>query len=155
MTERLDKVLALADSSHDGEAIGAVRMARQLLLRDGLSFGDLARAAATKSRFSLSIPLFNGQQTHLETQIVQLQQLVNDLRALNDSQTNQIEFWRRKALELETQLNTQKSEAKRWKELARETIERLWDTSQVIGQDSTENSLSPQLANIMARVSAL
>ena len=43
---KLDKVLALADSDHDGEALVAVRKARQMLSNDGLSFGDLARVAA-------------------------------------------------------------------------------------------------------------
>jgi hypothetical protein len=128
--DQLDKVLALADSSHEGEAVGAVRKARQMLSRDGLSFGDLARAASTKARFSLPRSLFSGQLVHLEAQIVQLQQLVRDMRGDNQSLQTQIEFWRRRAFEMEQQLNLTQSESQRWKQLARETAEKLWDMSQ-------------------------
>lgn len=130
--DQLDKVLALADSSHEGEAVGAVRKARQILSRDGLSFGDLARAASTnRSRFSLPRALFSGQAVHLEAQIAQLQQLINDTRSDNQSLTTQADFWRRRAFEMEQQLNLSQSDAQRWKQLARETAEKLWDISQI------------------------
>jgi len=128
--DQLDKVLALVDSSHEGEAVGAVRMARQLLSRDGLSFSDLARAASNKSKFSLKRPLFSGHVVHLEAQIAQLQQLVRDLQGDSQSLNTQVEFWRRRAFEMEQQLNLTQSEAQRWKQLARETAEKLWDMSQ-------------------------
>ncbi len=107
-------------------------MARQLLEREGLSFSDLARAASSeRSRFSLSRAIFSGQIVDLEAQIARLQQLVNDLRSDNQSQTTQIDFWRRRAFELEQQLNIIQSDAQRWKQLARETAEKLWDISQL------------------------
>jgi hypothetical protein len=130
--DQLDKVLALADSSHEGEAVGAVRMARQILSRDGLSFGDLARAASSnRPKFSLSRALFSGQAVHLEAHIAQLQQLINDLRGDNQSLAAQTDFWRRRAFEMEQQLNLSQSDSQRWKQLARETAEKLWDISQI------------------------
>lgn len=133
--DQLDKVLALVDSNHEGEAVGAVRMARQMLSRDGLNFSDLARAASTnRSRFSLTRSLFSGQAVHLEAQIAQLQQLINDLRSDNQSLTTQNEFWRRRAFEMEQQLNISQSDAQRWKQLARETAEKLWDISHIASQ---------------------
>jgi chromosome segregation ATPase len=133
--DQLDKVLALADSAHEGEAVGAVRMARHLLSKNGLSFGDLARAASGRSRFSLSRALFSGQHVHLEAQIAQLQQQVSDLANEGQNLATQIEFWRRRAFELEQQLNLSSSDAQRWKQLARETAERLWDISQITNAD--------------------
>lgn len=137
--DQLDKVLALAESSHEGEAIGAVRMARQILSRDGLSFSDLARAAAAKgSRFSLPRALFSGQAVHLEAQIAQLQQALNDLRDDNQSLKAQLEFWHRRAFEMEQQLNISQSDTQRWKQLARETAEKLWDISRIAHEPGWE-----------------
>lgn len=145
--EQLDKVLALVDSSHEGEAVGAVRMARQMLERDGLSFGDLAKAAATgRSRFHFSRPLFSGQVVHLEAHIAQLQQIINDLQNDNQNQTTQIDFWRRRAFEMEQQLNLSQSESQRWKQLARETAEKLWDISQ-LAHAATDATESPAESN--------
>lgn len=130
--DQLDKVLALADSNHEGEAVGAVRMARQMLSRDGLSFGDLAKAASsTKVKIPFSRSLFSGQVVHLEAQIAELQQIVNDLRSDGQNHSTQIDFWRRRAFEMEQQLNLSQSETQRWKQLARETAEKLWDISQL------------------------
>ncbi len=107
-------------------------MARQLLERDGLSFGDLAKAAShERSRFPFSRALFSGQVVHLEAQIAQLQQLVNDLKTDNQNHATQVDFWRRRAFEMEQQLNITQSDAQRWKQLARETAEKLWDISQL------------------------
>ncbi len=137
-TEQLDKVLALADSNHEAEAVGAVRKARQLLSRDGLSFGDLARAASSsRSRFPLSLSMFSGQQVNLEAQLAQQQQQLADVQKDTQSQLAQIEFWRRRAFELEQQLNLSNSETIRWKQLARETIEKLWDTGQAIQNEAS------------------
>jgi hypothetical protein len=133
VVEQLDKVLALADSSHEGEAVGAVRMARQILSRDGLSFSDLARAASAKSRFTLPLSIFSsGQHVHMEAQVARLQQQVYDLQGEKQDQQTQIDFWRRRAFELEQQLNLSLSDAQRWRQLARETVEKLWDLGQSV-----------------------
>ncbi len=127
--EQLDKVLALVDSSHEGEAIGAVRMARRMLSRDGLSFGDLARAAANRSRFSLPRTFFSGQNMHLEAQIAQLQKKINDMVGDNQSLATQIDFWRRRAYEMEQQLNLSQSDAQRWKHWRARRLKKIMGTS--------------------------
>jgi hypothetical protein len=43
----------------------------------------------------------------------------------------QIDFWRRRAFELEQQLNLAQTEAGRWRQMARETAEKLWDIAQL------------------------
>lgn len=143
LVEQLDKVLALADSSHEGEAVGAVRMARQILSRGGLSFGDLARAASTRSRFTLPLSLFSSQTVHLEAQIARLQQQVYDLQNERQNQELQIDFWRKRAAELEQHLNLSNSESQRWRQLARETVEKLWDVGQ-----AAQNPENNELGNI-------
>jgi hypothetical protein len=133
---QLDKVLALADSNHDGEALVAVRMARQLLSRDGLCFSDLARAAVQKPRMNLPFGFFSGQHiVNLETEILQLRQELEDLRSAKVEQEAQAEMWRLRTVELEQKLSGSQTEAVRWRQLARDTVEKLWDLGQSIQQD--------------------
>jgi hypothetical protein len=131
--EQLDKILALADSNHEGEAVGAVRKARQILTRDGLSFGDLARAASRQTRGSGVFSFLPGQKDHLESQIHHLRQQLEDLQAQMQTQDLQLDFWRRRATDLEHSSTQAFHEAERWKKLARETAERLWDIGKDIG----------------------
>ncbi len=135
VSTQLDKVLALADSNHDGEALVAVRKARQMLSRDGLCFSDLARAAQ-KPRINLPFGFFSGQHiVALETEILQLRQQMEDLRTAKIMQEAQAETWRQRASELEQKLNQSQSDAVRWRQLARDTVEKLWDLGQSIQQD--------------------
>jgi hypothetical protein len=138
---RLDKILALADSSHDGEALVAVRMARQMLSRDGLSFGDLARAAVQKpQRMSFPRSLFPNQNTvNLESEISALKQEIDELRGGKTVQETQAEVWRLRATELEQKLRQSMAETERWRQLAQETADQLWDLGQAL---QTENTVS-------------
>lgn len=142
VSDQLEKVLALADSSHDGEAIIAVRKARQMLSRDGLSFGDLARAV--KPRFSGAFSLFSGHHVHLETEVVRLRQQLQDLQAEMQTQTLQLEFWHRRANELQQNLNLSQSEVERWRQLARETAEKLWATGQTENPEEVTLKAEPK-----------
>lgn len=129
-SDQLEKVLALADSDHDGEALGALRMARRLLAREGLSFGLLAQAARRgQSLFSQSF--FSGSQVQLEAKIDQLMDEIDAHVEQNSNLTSQIDFWRRRSFELEQLLAMNQAETARWKEMARETAERLWDLGQI------------------------
>lgn len=128
---QLDKILALADSNHDGEAVGAVRMARQILSKEGLKFGDLARIAYLSLRLAEPFSLFSGHRKNMESQLVILLQKFNDLK--NDSQykETQLDFWRLRAAEVEQQLAISQSDASRWKQIAKEATEKLWDISKM------------------------
>jgi hypothetical protein len=151
--EQLDKILALADSSHDGEAVVAVRKARQMLNRDGLSFGDLARAAVKQGSTGKAAGMFSflsAHKDHLESEVGYLRQQLEDLQAQMQTQDLQLDFWRRRATDLEQSSTQAYHEAERWKKLARDTAERLWDIGQSIGGEHepvpTMQAAQPALA---------
>ncbi|HAX91624.1 MAG TPA: hypothetical protein DCY07_05375 [Rhodospirillaceae bacterium] len=135
VADQLDKVLALADSDQEGEALGALRMARRMLSRDGLTFSDLAQVAK-RSSFSLSRKIFSPSTVQLEARIDQMHDELHAHVIQNQSLTEQIEVWRRRAFELEQLLSMNQAEAARWKEMARETAERLWDLGQMARADA-------------------
>ncbi len=141
ISEQLDKILALADSTHDGEAVVAVRKARQMLLRDGLSFGDLAKAAAVKA--SGTYPFLSGGRQYMETQIQHLHQQIEDLQSQMQTQDFQLDFWRRRAFDVEQSLQHAQSEADRWKKLATETANRLWDIAKSMASDQFHTPETP------------
>ena len=154
---QLDKILALADSSHDGEAVVAVRMARQMLSRDGLSFGDLARAASTRQngrqvgaeKSSSVFSFLSGPKEHLESQIYHLRQQVADMQAQMQTQDLQLDFWRRRAMDLEQSAYQANNEVERWKKLARETADRLWEIGKSVNSEAFMASEPlPEIATI-------
>lgn len=161
--EQLEKILALVDSNQEGEALGALRMARRVLAKNGLSFRDLARAAS-KPGFTFS-SLFSGTQAQLEARIDQLQDDLSAHVEQNASLSVQLEFWRARAGELENSLNVAQAEAARWKNVARETAERLWDmgqmacaqaalaeTAEAAQQEPSEEPLAPEQAEAEAEI---
>jgi len=144
-TEQLDKILALADSNHEGEAVVAVRKARQMLLRDGLSFGDLARIAASRTQAKGGVFAFmSGQREYLETQVYHLRQQVDDMEAQMQTQDLQLDFWRRRAIDLEQSIQQAQSESEKWKKLASDTANRLWDLGRSLGLDEFEKGPAPE-----------
>ncbi|MDD3029446.1 MAG: hypothetical protein PHS57_04090 [Alphaproteobacteria bacterium] len=150
-TERLDKILALADSNHEGEAVVAVRKAREILLRDGLSFGDLARAVLNQTQIKSpeTLAFLTGGREHMESKIRHLNQQVSALQSELQTQDFQLDFWRRRAFDLEHASQNAQTEAERWKKLASETADRLWELGRSLGQeafmetDPTPESLPP------------
>ena len=131
---QLDKILALADSAHDGEAVVAVRKARQVLSNNGLNFSDLARAASHRPR-SISLPFFHADTVALEMENTMLRQQVSSLKADVQMMTNEIHALRQKNSDLEHRSSTSQSEAKRWRQMARDTVEKLYDLGQSIRED--------------------
>jgi hypothetical protein len=134
LLNQLDKILALVDSDHDGEALVAVRKARRMLSNDGLSFGDLARAAAQKPRTHFPFSLRSTQSSNLEADLAALRQRLDDLHVEMQAQDMQINHWRRRAVNLEQKLATMQDEAGRWRQLARDTVEKLWDLGLAVQQ---------------------
>lgn len=140
VSEQLDKILALVDSSHDGEAVVAVRKARQMLSRDGLSFGDLARVASTHSYMKTSgmFSFLSGGREHLEAQVQALRRQIDDLQARLETQEFQLDLSRRRVADLEQSFQHAQSEAERWKKLASETANHLWDIARSVGGEGLQ-----------------
>ncbi len=135
--EKFAKVLALAESEHHGEAQSALRAARIMLTRAGLSFRDLAalaRQTGTNGKWepprpepppaspfssagdAQEIEGLRRQARTLETRVQELEQALTRERA---------------------ELTRQRQETKRWHQLARETAEQLWDVGKALeGQSS-------------------
>lgn len=142
ISAQLDKVLALADSSHDGEAVVAVRKAREMLSRNGISFSDLARAATPKPRIPLPFGFLTTSSPVHDQEISALRQQLIDLQTELTNQTTLAEFWHRRAVDLEQNLNLSQAEVIRWKELAQETVEKLWELgSSLEAQDGTATTI--------------
>jgi hypothetical protein len=155
-SDQLDKVIAMADSSHEGEAVVAVRKARQLLLKGGLSFGDLAKAAINHRSHSPTFPspsytAMSGQQMHLEAQVLKMRARMDELQASLRIKNTQLEFWRGRALGLETTLHHKRTEAESWKKLAQNTVDKLWELGQSLRSDEFAKS-EPVPANTHPRV---
>lgn len=140
--QRLDKVLALVDSDMEGEALTALRKARQMLAKEGLSFEDLARAAngAATAKISLKAPfglLTDAQQHELEIKLADAQRKAEAMQYNLSERDQRARLWQRKAMELERKLSATESEAKKWQDLARETAEKLWDLGASIERGET------------------
>jgi hypothetical protein len=125
--EKFAKVLALAESEHHGEAQSALRAARIMLARAGLSFRDLAAMARQREPHKepprpepppAASPADGVESETLRRQIRTLEQRVQEMD---------------QALARERgELARQRLETKRWHQLARETAEQLWDVGKAL-----------------------
>lgn len=143
---RLLKVLALADSSHDGEAVAAVRAARQLLAQEGMSFADLANGAVD----IVTLAQDNVTQLRgLEIQVTDLQRrLLDALRQLHD-RNQALTAATNKLQQLEQNAEKTKGEVEKWRNLARDTANKLWDIGQQIAEDrAVTHTVAGQLEEI-------
>lgn len=134
--QRLSKVLALADSPQEGEAVAAVRMAKQLLSQNGMSFADLAQSAANP--FASARPPFSaGHTTNRigEAQLAELQLKVRQMQTAGKLQGNELAHARMNVARLESSLAQAHQEVEKWRSLARDTANKLWDIGQQIEKD--------------------
>lgn len=130
--DKLAKVLAMAESEHPGEAQSALRAARIMLSRSGLSFRDLARGvnppprppdppvgeAAPPPRPPDRPPPPDQVVLGLRRQVRELELEIADLKRQLEKSGGDIE--------------RQRDETDRWKTLARETAEKLWDLGKAL-----------------------
>ena len=77
--EKFDKILALASSDRDGEALAALRKARPMLNEAGLTFRDIATAPKTVPRRQPAAP--GAPTEHLGLKVVILESALNAARA--------------------------------------------------------------------------
>lgn len=132
---RLLKILALADSSHEGEAMAAVRMARQLLAQEGLSFADLAGNLG-RSALLRHLPEQRAVQVRaLELQVSELQRRLLEAQNTIQERNNALAAVNNRVQQLDQQMGRQQAEVEKWRNLARDTANKLWDIGQQIAED--------------------
>ena len=103
--EKLSKVLALADSGHDGEAMAALRAARNMLTHDGVSLSHVLQSAIADRRSEVVVR--GGVVTALQKEVIQLQmQLAKAQRDLRE-QMAESQHWKRQADENARKLKKQ------------------------------------------------
>ncbi|WP_247874027.1 hypothetical protein [Azospirillum sp. TSH58] len=127
--DKLAKVLAMAESEHQGEAQSALRAARIMLSRAGLSFRDLARGARPLSATPEPPPAASApppDRPPPPDQLVQgLRRQVRDLEL-------EVAGLKRQLEKSNGDMERQREEADRWRGLARETAEKLWDLGKAL-----------------------
>ncbi|MBP2293902.1 hypothetical protein [Azospirillum rugosum] len=127
--DKLAKVLAMAESDHQGEALSALRAARIMLSRAGMSFRDLARGAAGPAPVAAaaaSTAAAPPDRPPPPDQLVQgLRRQVRDLEL-------EIAGLKRQLEKSSGDMERHREEADRWRTLARETAEKLWDLGKAL-----------------------
>ncbi|WP_207455602.1 hypothetical protein [Azospirillum sp. SYSU D00513] len=130
--DKLAKVLAMAESEHEGEALSALRAARVLLGRSGLSLRDLAQAARPVARpvtrdgdagagaAARARPSPPGRTPPPDQLVPALRRQVQELE-------REVAALRRQIDRSSGEAERQRDEADRWRGIARETADRLWD----------------------------
>jgi len=125
--DKLAKVLAMAESEHQGEALSALRAARIILSRAGMTFRDLAIGARpvpvspeppVTAAPPAKPPPPDEMVLALRRQVAELERETAALKRQLDKATGE--------------LDKQKDEVDRWRSLARETAEKLWDLGKAL-----------------------
>lgn len=127
--DKLAKVLAMAESEHQGEALSALRAARIMLSRAGMSFKDLA-AGARPAR--VEPPPEPPRPAAPPDRAPPPDQLVQGLRRQVGDLEREIAHLRRALDKANGELDRQRDETGRWRALARETAEKLWDLGKAL-----------------------
>lgn len=104
--EKLNKVLALADSGHDGEAMAALRAARTMLNSDGVSLSNILQSAVTQRR-SDAVQVRGGVVTALQKEIIQLQIALAKVQRDLHEQHHETQHWKKQAEEAARKLKKQ------------------------------------------------
>lgn len=120
--DKFAKVLALAESDHPGEALSALRAARVMLTRAGLNFRDLAAPAKQTDPFPV-------QPAQAPAEAVPA--TAADRRIIHEMETK-LRLLERTVERQQGELDRQRLEADRWRRLAQETADRLWDLGKAL-----------------------
>ncbi|PWC36211.1 hypothetical protein [Azospirillum sp. TSO35-2] len=127
--DKLAKVLAMAESEHQGEALSALRAARIMLSRAGLSFRDLAERARSpampEAPPAAASPGAPAQPPPPDEVVRGLRRQVKDLEL-------ELATLRRQLDKAAGDADRQREEADRWRTLARDTAEKLWDMGKAL-----------------------
>ena len=141
--EKLAKVLAMAESEHQGEALSALRAARIILARGGLTFRDLALAArnghaeprpAKPATPPPEPPPPPSREPPPDQLVTALRRQMRDLELEISSLKRQLE-------KVGGDLDRQRDETDRWRTLARETADKLWDVGQALERKHSRHNI--------------
>ncbi len=131
--DKLAKVLAMAESEHQGEALSALRAARIMLSRAGLSFRDLAHGTRPANGQPAPPPAGPAPPAaQPPDRAPPPDQLVQGLRRQVRDLELEIAGLKRQLEKTSSEMERQRDEADRWRRLARETAERLWDVGKAL-----------------------
>ena len=65
---------------------------------------------------------------------------LNDLQDEIEAQNVHLQYWQQRAEEFEQQVVASQEETKRWRQLARDTVEKLWDISLAVQEIDRETA---------------
>lgn len=124
--DRLSKVLALADSSQDGEALAALRAARTMLHGDGVSLSEVLRTAL-EERGPEFVKFRGGLVATLQRDVLNLQTRVKELERQLREKQQEIHHWRKVADDGAGSLKKTSAEKARLEGLTQSAMLRLAD----------------------------
>lgn len=131
--EKLMKVLALTDSDQDGEALAALRQARQMLFAHGLSLADLAATLAItpapkqkRAEIDITRGLIKAYEVRLQNLEKQNRAMQKDLVLAERAITR----WRELAEVTNRDSAKHQAASDKWRDLARNTANHLWELGQ-------------------------
>lgn len=132
--EKLSKVLALADSGHDGEAMAALRAARSMLRTDGVNLSEVLKTALQERR-NEHVQVRGGVVNSLQREVVQLQiKLAAVQRDLREQQ-QEAQHWRKQAEENARKLKAESAEKIHYKVQSKTVAEKLMELAKALEND--------------------
>lgn len=128
--DKLAKVLALADSSSEGEALNAVRAARQMLAKAGMSFQDIAHAARGRSSIGTRwdvdpAPVSASVAAALQRQVNGLKVDLGLVQVRLNERTEEATRWQQRAEELQGLIESFETKAERRRQRVVQTLGEL------------------------------
>lgn len=145
--DKLAKVLAMAESEHQGEAQSALRAARIMLARAGMTFKDLAQGARPVHK--AAPPSAEAPPPDPPARTPPPDVLVQGLRRQVGSLENEVDSLRRQLDRATEEADRQREEADRWRVLARETAEKLWDLGKALERRHRHHALNDKRRAIL------
>ncbi len=145
LLEKLIKVLALADSAQEGEALAALRAGRLLMEKLQLNFADLVLGAfRAKQRRVLKGDGSEEYWQALQEQVAKLQRHNAALQQQLDATARRAESSLRTAEMAAAALAKSRTANQQWRTLARDTAEKLWDLGQQMETARVQNADTPE-----------
>ncbi|NYZ13056.1 hypothetical protein HL658_10870 [Azospirillum sp. RWY-5-1] len=138
--DKLAKVLAMAESDHQGEALSALRAARIMLSRAGMTFKDLAAGARPVPPPSPSPSPAEAAKPEPPAPSPPPDHVVQGLRRHVTELEKEVASLRRQLDRASGEADRQKDEADRWRTLARETADKLWDLGRALERRHTSHA---------------